>query len=125
MRYVQTSAELEAIHRDGDGFLFHDLTAATTVAQLGVLHTAACIWISRMLEHDGLAAQLCVPKIFLETFGEAQTWLAQHHGREGDGWRYCATCHPDHPARREEVPPLPRRRGQKISAAGQTTGQDR
>ena len=118
MRYVQTNAELEAIHRDGDGFLFHDLTAAPTVAQQGVVHTAACLWISRMLQHHGLAAQLCVPRIFFETFGEAQSWLAQHRGRETDGWRCCATCRPDRPGRREEVPPLPRRRGQAHGTSG-------
>jgi hypothetical protein len=98
MRHVQTNAELEALHRAGDGLIFNDFTSGPTAADNNRLHLAGCSWVDRMLDHADPTVTPSVRKIFFGTFDEAIDWLAPNRGPAGVGWKPCATCRPDRPA---------------------------
>jgi hypothetical protein len=96
MRRVQTNAELQALHAARAGFIFNDFTAGGGGAQSNVLHAADCTWVERMLGRARLQSRPAVRKVFFDTLEDAQSWLAANRGPEGQGWKRCATCWPDH-----------------------------
>jgi hypothetical protein len=51
-----------------------------------------------MLDGSDPAAAPSVRKVFFDTFDEAASWLNDHRGAIGSGWKPCRTCRPSRPA---------------------------
>jgi|SRR5450756_62711 len=116
MRHVATNADLEAIHRAGDGLIINDYPSVRSAAQYKVLHLAWCSGVARMLGRVGTSAP-AVPKIFFEAADEADSWLALRRGLAGTGWKPCDICLPGHSAA-SGARPAGRRDRPVLGAAG-------
>jgi hypothetical protein len=94
MRIARTNAELRAFYAAAEGLVFNDSTSGPAGAQYNVLHASGCPWVGRMLDRTRPQSRPSVRKVLFPTIEEAQWWLASNRGREGHGWKCCATCRP-------------------------------
>lgn len=85
MKRITSNEELATIHRKGLGLVYNDFTKAGS-ANYNVLHAAWCPWLAN--------SNIAYDKIFFESEHEAISWLEEHRGGEGKGWKRCGgPCH--------------------------------
>lgn len=85
MRRVRSLEELDAIRKDGRGYVYNDFTkAGATAGKDNVLHRASCSELAKMT--------LSVRKFFVDPDEDAASWLQDNRGPEGLRWRRCGVC---------------------------------
>ncbi len=87
MTRVASAEQLASIRASQTGYLYNDFTkTGATGARDNVLHDASCAELGKM--------NMNVSKEHFATFSEAERWLEEHRGREGEHWRRCGVCAP-------------------------------
>lgn len=85
MKDIETGRELEKIRAEGKGFVYNDFgSEGGHPDECNVLHRADCCHLK--------AVEVSTRKVHLDTIDEAIGWLNSECGREGEGWKRCATC---------------------------------
>lgn len=84
MKDIETDAQLQVIHKAGEGFIFNDFSGSGKGGkEYNILHKASCIWV--------IKSNTSVHKIFFENEIAAIEWLDE---KRRENWRACGTCKP-------------------------------
>lgn len=84
MKEIETDAQLQVIHKAGEGFIFNDFSGiGKSGKEYNILHKASCSWV--------LKSNTNVHKIFFENEIEALEWL---DAKRKANWKTCGTCKP-------------------------------
>lgn len=88
---VRTNGDLAAIHAAGMGYVFNWYTTGPTAAQYSLLHAASCRTLPQMLG-AGRPDDAPRRKYFFANVADAQSWLSENVGAEGQHWSRCRVC---------------------------------
>lgn len=88
---VRTNGDLAAIYGAGQGYVFNWYTTGPTAAHYSLLHTASCRTLPQMFA--GPPTHAPRRKYFFSSAADAQAWLSQNVGAEGQQWSRCRVCH--------------------------------
>lgn len=88
---VRTNGDLAAIHAAGMGYVFNWYTTGPTAAQYSLLHAASCRTLPQMLA-AGRPDDAPCRKYFFANVADAQSWLSENVGAEGQHWSRCRVC---------------------------------
>lgn len=104
MRQITDDAMLQEFHERGAGYIYNDFAGMEgDGARYNVLHAASCYWNAK--------SNTNIPKYFFENLEEAEQWLEEYRGAEGENWKRCGSCGAKSRAEDE-------RKGSEMQAAG-------
>jgi hypothetical protein len=88
---IRTNSDLAAIHAAGRGYVFNWYTTGPAAVRYSLLHAAGCHTLPKMFA--GLEP-VDEPrrKYFFADAADAESWLSQNVGAEGQRWSRCWVC---------------------------------